>query len=798
MSVFLFSGLGMAAARPAYAAAEALADMISYILINWVIATIGKIILLLFNLVVGWLAPYNNFIDSAAVVTGWVLTRDMANMFFILVLLAIAFGTILKIEQLNYQRILPKLLIMAVVINFSKTLCGLVIDFGQVVMLTFVNAFMSAAGGNFLNALGLTKLMQLSQNTTLDFGSWEVAAAALFGTIMMGVTLMVVVVYVIVLAYRIVMLWILVILSPLAFLAGGFPIGKASAAYGQWWDNFVGAVLIGPVLAFFLWLALLTAGGGTLGQDFINTQYTAPTSEEQISGSLTENYFITEGGTSESTVGFIIAIALLLAGLAVAQQVGGELGGVAGQWAGKTKGFMAGALTGAAVGASKLGVGAARKTAGWTDRQLGVREKLYGGMAKVPGLKQLGYTQLAKTRHERAQKTGELAKVVSSLAPAEVENLLKGRAMTADQKELQMLGHKQALSSGHAGFLAKQGKSKPEILAEQAKHLDVFTSMAKERGDVEMMKFAGEYKDKNPHLILDSKAKANAYKDASSEDRKKWSSDAWRDTEGLAALAEKERQTPGIISEVLNKAGGEPSKLFNKFMDDYPAGAAMPGAGIFTMDKGFQPAVLTGAQAFGAKAAGVILEDLMKARDSKLNFIAREGYNPATNVFNPDVLRSSMKIQAEGGNAEQAFGADRKTGQFINDQFGASFGAALLEAKADTIGSIGEFQTLSEAQVAGGKFILGIDDQALKVKDGDYREKVINNIDVDNLVTATEVAERENIPGGMEKIKSLLKEFQSEAQTIRSSGSVSDKEQIILDKIDKMTNNDTLRRAMGK
>ena len=62
-------------------------------------------------------------------------------MFFVVVLLIIALATILNQEKYSYKTWLPKLILMAVLINFSKMICGLIIDVAQVVMMTFVNAF---------------------------------------------------------------------------------------------------------------------------------------------------------------------------------------------------------------------------------------------------------------------------------------------------------------------------------------------------------------------------------------------------------------------------------------------------------------------------------------------------------------------------------------------------------------------------------------------------------------------------------------------------------------------------------
>mgnify|MGYP001597998492 FL=1 len=49
-------------------------------------------------------AGYNGYIDSPAVTVGWVMVRDMTNMFFIVVLLIISFGTILGLEHYEYKK----------------------------------------------------------------------------------------------------------------------------------------------------------------------------------------------------------------------------------------------------------------------------------------------------------------------------------------------------------------------------------------------------------------------------------------------------------------------------------------------------------------------------------------------------------------------------------------------------------------------------------------------------------------------------------------------------------------------
>ena len=755
LGVFFISLVGVFKfAKPVHAAGalgDAMAKFVATI-VEILVGFIGKAIILLFDVVIGWLAPYNNFVNSAAVNTGWVLTRDIANMFFILVLLAIAFGTILKIEQLNYQKILPKLLIMAVLINFSKTICGLIIDFGQVVMLTFVNAFIAAAGGNFLNALGIARLMQLSETTALDYSAFEISAAYIFALVMMIIALIVVIVYAAVLAYRIVMLWILIILSPLAFLAGGFPVGKASSVYSDWWDNFVGAVIVGPILAFFLWLTLLTAGGGTLGATFENTEYTRPAGEEAITGQLGtaggNDFFITQGGTTQAVVGFIIAAAMLMGGMAVAQQAGGHAGSFAGSMASKTKGYVGGSLKGMARGAGQLTAGAAKKGATAADRNLRLRERMYGGMGKIPGLRGVGLTNLAKVRNERAGRTAEMAKTVSSLAPNEINRLLSGPAVTADQKDLKMVARKESLSTGYAKHLKDDRKmDKGQVQQYQTKALKTLESEAKDRGDVETMKWAKEYREKRPHFADGLADKQKIVQGAQPEDMKKWAGDAWQDSEMLQALAEKDK-VDGSVSSALQKIGGAPQSTFKKYMEEYGEKGDYPGKGRFTTEKGFESAsAATRVAAEEARAEQVMRE---KTKSNKIEEAVRERNNavvvagPAGGMIGTDENRrwtpssdqavSMKKIQDIGGNAEQAYNYNAKSGKFDAD--GAidataaknTFGAELRDAAT----SLKQPGAAPDIKTGAATFVTNLDVGAIDAK-GDYQNAAIDSLDDQSL-----------------------------------------------------------------
>lgn len=285
------------------------------------ISLLGKILIVLIDILIQ-IASYNDFINAAAVDKGWVIMRDVGNMFFIVILMAIAFGTILKIEAYHYKKLLPKLLIMAILINFSKMLCGLMIDFGQVAMMTFVNAFKDAAAGNLIGAFGLREMMVLRSATSVTISEAEVAGALILALVMLSIAVAVVCVMLFVLLGRIIALWILVILSPIVYVASAAGLTKYTS---QWWSSFSKYVIVGPVLAFFLWLSMAMMQQET---DWLKIKEIE--SQEELLQQRTQTQddqgmiyaSISSVSSSESILSFMVAIAMLIGSLAATQQLG--------------------------------------------------------------------------------------------------------------------------------------------------------------------------------------------------------------------------------------------------------------------------------------------------------------------------------------------------------------------------------------------------------------------------------------------------------------------------------------------
>ncbi|MEK7083704.1 MAG: hypothetical protein AAB932_00520, partial [Patescibacteria group bacterium] len=344
---------------PAYAALGDGAVQGTFTMIgNGIIYAITQLSLLFARLAIGMtifflklfieLAKYNNYINAGPVVLGWVMVRDIANMFFVVALLAIAFGTILGVESYEWKKTLVKLILAAIFINFSKLIAGAIIDIAHVFTITFVNAVGNAAGGNLINMFKFQEIMALT-GQELNFGEnytgdlrLDLLMAGAMAAMMAGIAMMTLGAYLIVMLLRMVILWVLIILSPIAFIAQVLPNTKSYAS--EWWDEFTKHVLVAPIMVFFLWLAFATLGTGNIAAqlDITFSGTGGPEFADRIGGEAAASIrqagiantgkkpsvSLLEASTWENLSNFLIAIAFMWVGLERVQKLGVRGGGL--------------------------------------------------------------------------------------------------------------------------------------------------------------------------------------------------------------------------------------------------------------------------------------------------------------------------------------------------------------------------------------------------------------------------------------------------------------------------------------
>jgi hypothetical protein len=174
--------------------------------------------------------------QTNALYRAWSYMRNLANIAFVMAFLVIIYSQVSTIGISNYgiKKILPRLVVAAVLVNISYWICAIAIDISNIAGYSIQDIFISmrkglvGVEGNSWNVNSWQSITGFVLSggtalTALGIGSYSALAGAggaiyLLLPILLGV-LMAVLVALLVLAARQAIITILVILSPLAFVA---------------------------------------------------------------------------------------------------------------------------------------------------------------------------------------------------------------------------------------------------------------------------------------------------------------------------------------------------------------------------------------------------------------------------------------------------------------------------------------------------------------------------------------------------------------------------------------------------
>ncbi|MBI2356216.1 MAG: hypothetical protein HYV13_03375 [Candidatus Doudnabacteria bacterium] len=234
-----------------------------------------------------------SFTDMPEIVkTGWVIMRDIMNMFFVLAMIVISLATILNLESYNYKKLLTKLVIMALLINFSQAIAVALINVSN--MLVNVFAIDGSLSTIFANLIGITA------DWSMPTMGWEQALVIGISQLVLNAVMLIAFLALAALfVVRMVGLYVLVIFSPIAYALYILP--ETSQYAKQWWTTFIKYLIWAPVAMFMVWLTIFITKPQGLGinQDVIDT---------------------TAGG--DSYFKFVILTAFMFAAVYVAKQAG--------------------------------------------------------------------------------------------------------------------------------------------------------------------------------------------------------------------------------------------------------------------------------------------------------------------------------------------------------------------------------------------------------------------------------------------------------------------------------------------
>jgi hypothetical protein len=437
-----------------------------------------------------WFLTYSTTLMSMpAVRAGFNVCLSIVNVLFVMALIIMAFQMILGFGGHETKSMLTKVIISALIVNFSFLIAGLLLDVSNV----FTDFFISpVTGGGFANALGLNKISCIGGQidasgacsiSLSDMNFFLFVVLKLFQVIMTGLVLVIVIAVFGTVVVRTIMVAGLLMVMPLVWGLRVFP--GLSEYSNQWWSNFMKwGVTVLPTMTFFLWLALQTAN--KLGDLPATPSFGA---ESNANAGMLKGIF-------DIVIQLVIMGGIMIFGLKVSQHAGGISASATISAGRKMAGF----------GAKAASFGATATGARWLARKTGANvlpQKLAGKFADAATGSRVGRMLVPEgaaaaaqgfshsrthALEEEGKKIAEKfsAKQLANLAAAET-----GKLGTDDSRLKYFMALKAKGKDGFKAILKQDGgDEKLKKLAETymaAEHLDDMKAVAKkvtEMGDV--------------------------------------------------------------------------------------------------------------------------------------------------------------------------------------------------------------------------------------------------------------------------------------------------------------------------
>lgn len=370
--------------------------------------------------------------DLPVITYAWGTFRDLANIFFIFIILYIAIMTILRMDTATTKKLLVHVIIIALLINFSLFFTKALIDASNIVATSFYNQIEEAGVSNTGKGLGLSGafMRQLGLESAFDLagaekllstvnGSLNILLVAILSFFLFMVVAFVFAAAAILLIIRFVVLIFLMILSPLAFAAMALPKDDWSK---KWWDALISQAIFAPIFLALIWVTILVLNGLTNGGTNLGESLTRII-PDGLSGSDNEGFV--EGLLKDKMAiifNFIVVIGMAAFSIVAAKLIGVQGGAKAVSWVSKSAKRMGSAparqIVGRGATAADRALGSTRFGQTAVGSMLrapltGLSKSKFGGTgpsgADLRKAKDKRRDAYAKIEVEKAKKAGEKA-----------------------------------------------------------------------------------------------------------------------------------------------------------------------------------------------------------------------------------------------------------------------------------------------------------------------------------------------------------------------------------------------------
>lgn len=189
--------------------------------------------------------------DSSTTHAAWGIMRSIANVAFVIVFLIIIFSQMTSLGVSNYgvKKLLPRLVIAAILVNLSFFICQIAVDLSNILgsslngaLSNLVPASSGSGGDDTGNAAGWTAIVAV----VIAAGAVAYFSLAILIPILLGALIAVLMIGLMLIARQAIIV-ILIVLAPLAFVA--FMLPNTQQWFDKWRKLFFGLLLLYPVIA---------------------------------------------------------------------------------------------------------------------------------------------------------------------------------------------------------------------------------------------------------------------------------------------------------------------------------------------------------------------------------------------------------------------------------------------------------------------------------------------------------------------------------------------------------------------
>ena len=222
-------------------------------------------------------AIFDDRSDAVGAKQAWNFFRDIANVIFVLLFLWVIFSQVSSIGISNYgiKKILPKLIVGAILVNLSFYICQLAVDLSNILGFTLKEALegaVSGVGGSSSNSAIVSGLGTAVAGILVLTGTVLFAALAVSVPTLLSLMLVLLVVLVI-LIVRQAAIVLLISIAPLAFAAWLLP--NTESLFKKWVSMFRGLLMVFPIIS-------LLYGAGKLAGAILATTATSDSNDTAI------------------------------------------------------------------------------------------------------------------------------------------------------------------------------------------------------------------------------------------------------------------------------------------------------------------------------------------------------------------------------------------------------------------------------------------------------------------------------------------------------------------------------------